>query len=229
MRGRRKAYKRKYQRYRRKYRRYKRANRTRTRIRRSSKKYVHVARQTQTLLIPWNDSGGNAKYEGLQFKLDDMLGSAQFVAMYQEYRINCVVVKFQPLWDSGDVANRMHVGTAGGVPAPQPINLPMIGWCYDYNDANTPTNLDDLQKFANYREAQFDKPIKIKIWPACAPGVYISGVAAGYSIKRKEWLRSANSNVPHYGLKYCVYNISNAVAYAWNFSVKYYVSFRGMW
>lgn len=104
----------------------------------------------------------------------------------------------------------------------------MIGWCYDYNDADVPTNLDFMQEFQNYKETTFDKPIKIKVWPACAPGIYISGIAAGYSIARKTWLRSVNSNVPHYGLKYALFNISNNFPYKWNVSYKLYLSFRQM-
>lgn len=213
----RRSYKRKYQRYRQKYRRYKRAYRARSGIRRSLKRYVHIARQSATTLVPYSSSGGLAYYGSAQFQLNSMLGYSQFTAMFQEYRINCVVYKIQPLWDCVDLGDMTLT------------NMPNIGYCLDYNDANIPTNLDDLQQYANYKETPFNKTIKIKVWPAISPQIYINGVTSGYTVKRKQWLRAANSNVPHYGLKFCIFNIANDYNYKWNVSAKFYVSFRAMW
>lgn len=226
MRGTRKTYKRKYNRYRRKYRRYKRAYRARQNVRRALKKYVHVHRPDPVIIVTYSHSSGIAAYGSKQYSLSNVINRSEFTTLWQEYRINCVVTKFTPLFDSGTVDSINSVPATSGYPI---TNLPSIGWAIDYNDANVPTSLEEIQQFSNYKEALFNKEIKIKIWPACAPGIYISGIAAGYAVKRKAWLRCGNDDIPHYGLKYCVFNIANNVNYKWNLTTKYYMSFRGMY
>lgn len=106
--------------------------------------------------------------------------------------------------------------------------LPILVYALDYNDANT-VGIATIKGFANSKEVQFNKPVKIKIWPACAPGIYISGISAGYAIKRKMWLRGVNDDIPHYGLKYGLYNITPSFNYRWTVCHKFYLSFRQMY
>lgn len=221
---RRRWYKRKYQRYRKKYRRYKRAYRSRTRIRRGSSRYVHVARTSQANTVVYSSAGGSVYLASFEFKLNNMLNYTDFTNLFQEYRLNCVVVKFTPQWTTNDISNMTANTTTGS----SVYTSPGMVFALDYNDASTPSSLNDLHEFSNSKDLPFNRAVKIKIWPACSPGVYISAVSAGYAVKRKLWLRSANSDIPHYGLKYGIYNIAAGVNYRWNYIIKYYVSFRQM-
>lgn len=213
-------YKKRYQKARRKFKRYRRYGRTTARIKRSLKRYVHVARSTTIYLTNYEPATTQPYTAGLEFQLASVLNYTEFTSLFQEYRINCVVVKFTPTWDTNDIGNQT-IAT--------PVRMPVIGWAIDYNDAATPSSIDTISEFANYKETMFNKPIKIKIWPAVAPTLYANNLLVGYGVKRRQWIRSANSDVKHYGLKFMVYNITPNLKYAWNYKIKYYLSFRQMY
>ena len=70
------------------------------------------------------------------------------------------------------------------------------------------------------------KPIKIKIYPAISTLAYISAGSNGYAIKRKQWLRSANPDVHHYGLKYAIYNLAANQTIYWRIKYTAYLSVK---
>lgn len=149
-----------------------------------------------------------------------MMSYGEFTSLFQEYRINCIVINYVPTWSNADLANNSAVA---------PNSLPTIGWAFDYNDANTPLAMDAISEYSNYKEQRFMKAMKAKLWPATAPGLYISAISAGYAVQRKTWIRAANSDVPHYGMKLGIYNMTEGRVYKWSYFYKFYCSFRGMW
>lgn len=178
---------------------------------------LHVRRSTQSTLVT-HAAGvtGAAFYTATYFQLTDLINYAELANLFSQYRYNCVVVTITPDCDVNQYSN---------LPA---TNKPIIGWCLDYEDAVAPTALAELQEYDNYHETTFDKTITIKIYPTVTTLAYISPSTHGYAVRRRTWLRSAQPDVHHYGLKYCVYNLaSNQTAY-WRVKYTAYISVKGL-
>lgn len=140
--------------------------------------------------------------------------------MFQEYRINCVVVKFYPTYNTTDVLDNMQT---------PPRFMPIFGYAIDYNDATTPSSTTILSGYDNYKETRFNKPIKIKIWVASAPMMYQSAGSTGYAVKKRQWIASIDYDTKHYGLKFGIFAGGFNQKITWSWRVKYYLSFRGIY
>lgn len=179
-------------------------------------------RRAQTILVNHNTGATGADWvAGFQFSFDQLLGYTEFTPLFQEYRINCIVLTMLPCWDSCDIGDLTVAATN--------LKLPSIGWVIDYNDANTPSGAAALQQYSNYREKLFKGPIKIKVWPCLALASYVSGVTTGYTVKRKQWVHIADTGVKHYGIKMCIFNFPTNTEFRFTYFLKFYVSLRNMY
>lgn len=168
-----------------------------------------------------NDFAGPAFY-GLKFQLDDLPNYTEFSSLFDNYQIMCVVLKLLP------VQNQMNTGLSGAV------EVPTIGYCWDYDDATTPTSMDQLRQYATYKEQLANKPVTIKVYPKVALVTYQGGVSNGYlrpSAKLQKMFRidCANPSVQHFGIKIGIPNTGapdNTITY--DIHATYYMKFTGL-
>lgn len=182
-------------------------------LKNSGTKVVHIRRSTAATLVPHAAGpSGTPYFAGLYFALTDILNYFELSGLFAEYRYNCVVVTLTPNW---------NVNTSGSG-----YNLPIVGWCYDYEDAVTPTTVGFLQEYSSYKETPFNKKIKIKVYPAINTLIYVSAGVNGFGIKRKQWVKASSADVKWYGIKYCVYNLAASQQLYWQIKYTAYISLR---
>lgn len=145
---------------------------------------------------------GSVKYLGLQFQLNQLPNNTEF-DLYDQYRIRYVKVMFtsntQPV-NNNSTSNQV---------APQLITA------VDYDDATTPTSLDNLYNYNNCKIHGALTPMipyfARSVKPMVAQAVF-AGVTSGYSPRSDVWLDTAKKDIPHYGIKVALNTPPNAAS-----------------
>lgn len=134
------------------------------------------------------------------FQLTDVQASSEFTAMFDNYRL----VKVLYRWVITRNTDFTPTQTYRGFPV-------RILWCHDFNDS-TPLSSAEMMQRAGMRELYMqgdEKPASR--WYSLNPAVlhvgYESGVASAYTPKWRQWIDTASSSTPHYGLKWHVSNL----------------------
>lgn len=149
---------------------------------------------------------------------------ASFTAIYEEYRINCVVVTFSPLQDAVGIRADYQEGT-----------IPYLGYVIDEDDDTVHSSVSYMRTKVGYRQVRFNKPVSVKVYPKYAVGIYAPQVTptpgtTAWAKPGRGWvdLQSGGINVKHYGLKWCIFmfNSTGQHQFKYNVDIKYYVSFR---
>lgn len=126
------------------------------------------------------------------FKLDNVVNVADFVNLYDSYRINKVVLYLEPY------------SNQTGIPVTFPQNL-KIRVVHDYNDANPLTQEDDYLEYANCKSysSVSGRTIKITLYPKINNTIENVNGSAGFisNNSNRVWLNTADDEVPHFGLK----------------------------
>lgn len=153
------------------------------------------------------NSGSDAVSEATgsaSFQLTDLQANSEFTAMFDNYRLVKVlyrwVVTRNTDW-ANTTANRGY-----------PVR---ILWCHDFNDS-TPPSSSELMQRAGMRELYIqgdDMPASrwYTLNPALLSVGYESGVASAYTPKWRQWIDTASSGTPHYGLKWHVSNLFTGI------------------
>lgn len=151
------------------------------------------------------DCNGLALNGGLTFSLSDVVGYAEFEALYDRYMLTGVAVKFRIINNpdaTGSLNNNgaatstvMHWNTTNW--------FPRLFYCPDYDDATAET-LSALRERSKTKMKVLrpNSYIKMFIKPACTVQTYYTSVGAGYAPKWKQWIDMGQSGVPHYGMKW---------------------------
>lgn len=170
----------------------------------------------------------NLTFHALDFKLANVPQYANYVATYEEFRINKIVVSFRSL--NNTVPANFTAGntcTAG-----------MIHSIIDYNDSNTPTSLQGMMNDPSYRGTRSTREKHTRvIYPRFLNTVSVSNTSSGALQEKRGWMLCESSatppvlnDVPHFGIKYCYEGgINSGGNYPTFVSLPiftYYVSFR---
>lgn len=145
---------------------------------------------------------GNAIYApflgNLNFSLNQVINPTDFSNLFDRYRINYVTVKV-----------RLAIDPGAQIPAS--ARYPRIWWVHDFDDAVIPGSIAELREHANYREAALDphKPVEMKIRPSTLSLIYRTAVASSYEPKWNTWVDMAQTDVPHYGIKFGIDDLTN--------------------
>lgn len=156
-------------------------------------KHTFVERAVPELVLTPN---GNGLF--MSFQINDIYNRASYLALFEYYTINKVVVTFRYKAD-GDP--RRDVTQANQMPANEAN--PLLYFKVDHNDIAA-DSLATMKASSRTRTFQFtnDKPeLAIQIRPAVLDEVYKSAVASTYVPKWKQMLTTDDPTVPHYGLK----------------------------
>jgi len=143
---------------------------------------------------------GATEVGSIQFTLDEVAGHAEFVAMYDQYKISKVVMKVQL------VNNPDHIEILNSSSVTNSSNwFPKFWYIRDYDGGGS----DTIAQLKERQGAKFFilKPNMVKriaIKPMVTVQTYRTATTTGYSPK-KLFIDMANgTDVPHYGLNYVV-------------------------
>lgn len=169
--------------------------------------------------------GGGTLLGSIQPTLSQLYNVSEFGALYDQYRINFVVVKI--IWRSTSVS-MMETQDR-----PTYIGAPYCIWTLDRDDTNTPTSVNQIREYAQSKQHYFSdakRVLYIKWKPNTLTDNYQSPVATSYTPKWKQWIDIADGGATaYYGVKYALISPNggnpNAAAY-FDIEATYYFQMR---
>lgn len=187
-------------------RRFKRARRTFKRKRFSRRQRVgSTVYSYRRMIANGGQIVGNAvnapylgSYSSAQLQLGNVVNVSDFQNLYDQYRINYVVIKF---WLKIDP----------GAQAAASASFPKLYWYRDYDDATVPANLNEIRENQKARVAVMhpNRPITIKFRPNSLALLFSSGVASQYKPTWRQWMDMGTVTSQHYGIKYAIDDLTN--------------------
>lgn len=158
-----------------------------------------------SLLFTANFSTTNNWYAN-SFALSDIPTLAAFAVSFDQYCIYAVKVRFLPK------ATTSVVGQFGSV--------------IDFDNAVQPTSWQQLEDYGNFMSMSLVQGCCQErfIKPCVTPLVY-NGAGTGFATARS-WIDSANTGVPHYGVRYGIDNGGPLIALQVGVEMTYVIGFR---
>lgn len=129
----------------------------------------------------------------------NLINPSDFTSLYDRYRIDYIQVRAQLITNPD---GNQFVNSA----LPNYTNwYPKLWWCPDYDDGAQET-LDELKQRAKTKciVLQPNRMYKFGVKPAVLTQAYRTSLTTGYTPKWKQWIDMAQTDVPHYGIKYVV-------------------------
>lgn len=192
-------------------------------VNRESKKSFHFKRAGNVAVLTYDPVVGDS-IGTFTFRFDQINTNTDFTGLFDEYRINCCVLKFYPSWG--------QAGEPGALTNRTPTNyqIPQLHTCQDDDDNAIPT-INEIIQHASYRTMQFNRPYSFKFQPHASLAYFKSTLTTGYGVaKARTWLDMNNIDIPHYGFKFGIDSATNQIGHVYNFKVRpfYYFSCRGV-
>jgi hypothetical protein len=155
----------------------------------------------------------------IAFRLDDLGQASTFSALFDQYKLDKVVLRFTTRNPAVMVFNTASPN--GGVP---------LGYVTpDRDDASAPTSVDAVRQYDLANGFTGTSSFDVVIEPRPTAALYASGAFTGYNAMDTEpWIDVANSDVPHYGIKIGIgaLTATTSSSWVWDLEAFYYVSFR---
>lgn len=171
----------------------------------------------------------NEVFLSLQFAFNAIENYTEFTNLYDQYRINKVVLCF---FNTANV-NQLQPNTAGTTP-PSTLTLP-VRYVIDYDDKNVPDG-GVLDEYARQRFVRFPKDVKISLVPAIQSVISrddsVVNIYAG-SPKFKQWISTDAPEIQHFGVKMCIPGVgapvgSTETGFRYQVKVCYYFSCKNV-
>jgi hypothetical protein len=166
-----------------------------------------------------------ADYKGhIQFKFSNCLDFSSWTTLFDQYRINKVVVEFIPVQTQAMVKQFDDTTTVGAG-----VNLiPRFTSCIDLDDSVNPTDFNVVFQRPNSRTVPATEKVTYTFTPTRLGMVYRSSSQTGYVIDSdtRKFVDCAQNDVPHYGIKYVITPTSPANAFQYRIETKYYISLK---
>lgn len=177
---------------------------------------------------------GAQNFGSYVFQLNQLPNFTEFTNLFDQYRINKVVLKLIPQFNQ----STYNVGhPASTIPSGLPAGRnPRFYIVNDYDDDTNPASIDTLRQYAKVKvyPVMNNKIIKHIITPATQMQAYETLATTGYVPKFKQWINCNDNNVPHYAIKWGIENtsaiFSDPALRCTFFKVEatFYVSFKGV-
>lgn len=106
--------------------------------------------------------------------------------------------------------------------------IPIVAWNVDYNDGTAPASADALYEFSSTKDAMFTRLIKLKVYPRVIGLDFASPSNAASMAAKPRWYRTAQADVPHYGLKIVVYGLAGGQTLVMRMRFIYYFSLKSV-
>lgn len=150
-----------------------------------------------------------------QFRLNTVSNFAEFTSLYDNYRINKVVVKFVPR----STNNAQGANERGNFYS-----------CLDFNDDTAftaSTAVADILERSNVRITRSTSVHTRVFTPALSAAAYRAGATFAYSPKFKQWVDMTYPDCAHYGLKFVIAN-QDDLDMVYDYFITYYMSFKNV-
>lgn len=135
------------------------------------------------------------------FKLNDVNNSAEYKALYDQYKLNYVVLK---------VIHRSTNISQMETYDQNSMGFPYMYYVIDRDDNTAPADMDEIREYSSSKMFVFtpDKRVcYIKLKPSQLAMSYLSTTATSYNIVYNRWTDwDDNGATPHYGVKLVIIN-----------------------
>lgn len=162
--------------------------------------------------------------DSFTFTLNSVANFTNYTRMFDQYKINKVVVQFIPILT--EIVNRPYddTTTPGGAPLG---DIPNYVVAIDRDDTAVSATYADLKARAYSYVRKSTQPLTICFRPNRLVNIYngIIGSDAYQIDSSNQWLDSGYNGVPHYGLKFAQEVASPRDTYSIMVRTTYYLSF----
>jgi len=167
-------------------------------------------------------SSSTAVLFAVAFCLADLAQAASWTAIFDQYRIDRVLVRFKSRNNAVSVFN--IASPNGSVPSGFVV--------IDRDDSAAPASLAALQEYDTAEYFQGENDVLVEIGPSITPAIYASGAFSAYAVEQGEhlWVDVANTSVPYYGIKGGLSGLTNTTtsSWVWDITAEYIVSFKNV-
>jgi len=143
-------------------------------------------------------AGGVQSYGTVTSSLNDITKTSSYQAVYDEYRITRVRVKFVPCFNDALIST----GTTN--------SSGNFACCIDWDDAVTPSSYADILNHQNVETGNWLRTYSFDYVPKVLVGAETTTVVAAAPIS-KPWLDTSVATVLHFGLKWTIDPVANAI------------------
>ena len=178
---------------------------------------MNVCLRTADTLIA--NSNLSEQYVSYRFQLSACLNYTNYRDMWDQYKINKVVVTWTP------VRTQSVVQQVDDVTPSTTTNVPSYVVAKDIDDL-TQISYEDVKSRYGAVERIATKGFKMVLKPAMLTEVYQGPVSTAYSPQYNTWLDTANNTVPHYGIRFAIESAEPSGYYALECKTWIYVSFK---
>lgn len=130
----------------------------------------------------------------IAFSLNQLPGVSEFTNLYDQYKINGISVKIQPLLTEG-IASAVSGTTAAW-------GFPKLSTVLDFDDSTNPATELVMLQYGSLKQTgafrEHKRYFKPKIRQAALDA---GGAITANTVRNAGWLDVANPDVPHYGIK----------------------------
>lgn len=132
------------------------------------------------------------------FNLAQLPGLTDFTSLFDRYMITHIQLKFYLKQDPGAQAAASSI-------------YPKLYTIKDYDDSNSPSNIDELRQHSKCRISVLhpDRPVVVNVKPSVLAQAYRGPTTVTYSPKWRQWIDMAQTDVPHYGIKLGIDDFTN--------------------
>ena len=146
-----------------------------------------------------------------QFTLSALTNYAEFTALFDSYQIKGISLKIIPSANSQETGSTRYI--------------PRMAYRWDYNDAITPANEQELIECDNVKVKSTLNVIKSYSKPR--PQIQLYGpITTGYGETKKMWINTSSTNVPHYGFKLWLSQANTSYTCDYDIYATYYMKFK---
>lgn len=190
---------------------------TRTRAQLQLARGVHYfKRSVQLTQLSFNNASTNIG--AYVFTIGDLPNVSEFSSLFDEYLITGIQIKFIPDITGNDAT-----------PIGSVVQLPNFFTVIDHDDNTAPANLNELLQYQSLRMTRAHLLHKRYLKPMVSNAIYKSGLTSGYGSIKAQWCDFVNTDIAHYGLKYCMDPMwNNATAIKYQVIATYYFKCRGV-
>lgn len=178
---------------------------------------MHVMLRTNDTIVANQNLGETL--ETYRFGLQNCLNANTYATMWDQYRINKVVITWTP------IRTQMVQANVEDVTPSSTTNIPSWVVAKDFDDL-TPTSYTDTRTRFGSVVRLATQGGKMIIRPACLSEIYQSTLTTAYSPNYGKWIDTANNSVPHYGVRFAMEAAEPSGQYALECKTKIYVSFK---
>lgn len=145
---------------------------------------------------------GNAAHlpytEGKNFSFAQLPGYLEFTGLFDRYMITYAKVYY-------------HLKVDPGAQVAGAATWPKLYYLRDYDDSSSPLTLNEMREHSktSCRVMNPNKPVVFGFRPSTLSEVYRSAISTSYSPKWNQWIDMAAVDLPHYGWKIGIDDLTN--------------------